>query len=75
MTSARLWLLAAIATAGCRGTNPSTPADYTKGPNYSSTPCVDNCGGNTSCVLNCTNSVSPYVSEPHTTEPGTFRPR
>jgi hypothetical protein len=50
------------------GSNPSTPQNYTPGPNYSSTSCFDNCGSDSACQANCTNSTAPAF--PGTGAPG-----
>ena len=42
-------LLALAALGGC-----SANKAYMLGPNYSSTPCVDNCGTDTTCQARCT---------------------
>jgi hypothetical protein len=50
------------------GANPSTPQTYSPGPNYSSTPCFDNCGGDVSCQTHCTRNTGPAL--PGTNLPG-----
>jgi len=63
-------LLACSSVAISCGSNPSTPPNYTHGPNYSSTSCFDNCGGDASCQMNCTNRISTSPSFPGAIQPG-----
>jgi hypothetical protein len=47
-------MIAAAYVYGC-GANPGIPQQYGPSPNYSSTPCFDNCGGDANCQAYCTN--------------------
>ena len=44
--------LAAVAIAGCAGK--VKPANTSGGPNYSQTPCAENCGNDATCQSSCT---------------------
>jgi hypothetical protein len=73
MGNARLSIVVCAAgLAGCLGSNPSTPPNYLRGPNYSSTSCFDNCGQDAACQATCTNSVSTTPLVPGGTQPGTL---
>jgi hypothetical protein len=55
-----LLLLPLLAFAGgC-----SAAANRSVGPNYSSTPCVDNCGNDAQCQASCTNMRNPNIPTP-----------
>ncbi|HEV3190983.1 MAG TPA: hypothetical protein VGY54_10825 [Polyangiaceae bacterium] len=58
--SLALTMAAAMGALACVGSNPSTPPNYRRGPNYSSTPCFDNCGSDAACQVNCTHSTTRY---------------
>jgi hypothetical protein len=50
-------VLALLAMSAC-GANPGT------GPNYSTTPCSDNCGNDVQCQTYCTNTGNPNSPPP-----------
>ncbi len=55
-------LIAMIALVDC-GSSHKTSA-IPPGPNYSSTPCADNCGADPSCNAGCTPLATPGTPQP-----------
>jgi hypothetical protein len=57
-----LLLLALLAFAAACGF--ANNRGYNAGPNYSSTPCADNCGNDAQCQASCTNMRNPNIPTP-----------
>jgi hypothetical protein len=48
-----------LASLACGAPNRTAGPSGTAGPNYSMSPCVDNCGGDSTCVSHCTDLTGP----------------
>lgn len=54
-------ILVALRAGACSASN---NRGYNAGPNYSSTPCADNCGTDAQCQATCTNTRNPNLPAP-----------